>query len=42
VEIKETVTTLYTRFGDWFPKVLLGVFVVLLLFSTVPALRRAL
>jgi apolipoprotein N-acyltransferase len=42
VEIKESVTTLYTRFGDWFPKLLLGVVLVFLLFSTVPALRRVL
>ena len=42
VEIHEPVLTLYTRFGDWFPKLLLGVFVVFLLFSAFPALRRAL
>jgi apolipoprotein N-acyltransferase len=42
VEIKEPVVTPYTRFGDWFPKVLLGVFVVFLLLSAFPALRRAL
>ena len=42
VDIKEPTVTLYTRFGDWFPKLLLGVFVIFMLFSTVPALRRAL
>ncbi|MBN2553039.1 MAG: apolipoprotein N-acyltransferase [Spirochaetales bacterium] len=42
VEIKEHGTTLYTRFGDWFPGLLLGVFAVLLFLSVFPALRRAL
>jgi apolipoprotein N-acyltransferase len=42
VEVKEPTLTLYTRFGDWFPKLLLGVFVVFLIFSAVPVLRRGL
>ena len=42
VEIHEPVETLYNRFGDWFPKLLLGVFVVFLILSVFPALRRAL
>jgi len=42
VEIKEPALTPYTRFGDWFPKLLLGLFVVFLLLSSIPALRRAL
>jgi len=42
VEIKEPTVTLYTRFGDWFPRLLLGVFAVFLLFSAFPAVRRAL
>jgi len=42
VDIKKPGVTPYTRFGDWFPKMLLGVFVVFLLLSAFPALRRAL
>jgi apolipoprotein N-acyltransferase len=42
VEIHEPVETLYNRFGDWFPKLLLGVFVVFLILSAFPTLRRAL
>jgi apolipoprotein N-acyltransferase len=42
VDIKKPGVTPYTRFGDWFPKALIGVFVVLLALSVVPALRRAL
>jgi apolipoprotein N-acyltransferase len=42
VEIKEPTHTVYTRFGDWFPKLLLGVFVIFLILSAFPALRRAL
>jgi apolipoprotein N-acyltransferase len=42
VEIKEPGVTPYTRFGDWFPKGLLGVFVVLLILSAFPAVRRVL
>jgi apolipoprotein N-acyltransferase len=42
VEIKEPTRTVYTRFGDWFPQLLLGVFAVFLLLSVFPALRRAL
>jgi apolipoprotein N-acyltransferase len=42
VEIREPTLTLYTRFGDWFPVLLLWVFSVFLLLSAFPALRRAL
>ena len=42
VEIKEPTRTVYTRFGDWFPQLLLGMFAVFLLLSVFPALRRAL
>jgi apolipoprotein N-acyltransferase len=42
VDIKEPGVTPYTRFGDWFPKLLLGVFVIFLFLSAFPALRRAL
>jgi apolipoprotein N-acyltransferase len=42
VEIPESALTPYTRFGDWFPELLLGVFAFFLLFSAFPALRRAL
>jgi apolipoprotein N-acyltransferase len=42
VEIKELPLTPYTRFGDWLPKLLLGVFAVFLLLSVFPALRRSL
>jgi apolipoprotein N-acyltransferase len=42
VDIKEPVLTPYTRFGDWFPKLLVGVVVVFLILSAVPPLRRRL
>ncbi len=42
VEIKEPTRTVYTRFGDWFPQLLLGVIAVFLLLSVFPSLRRAL
>jgi apolipoprotein N-acyltransferase len=42
VEIKEASLTPYTRFGDWFPVLALGVTALFLLFSVVPALRRSL
>jgi apolipoprotein N-acyltransferase len=42
VEIKEPTVTPYTRFGDWFPKMLLGLILVFLLLSAFPPVRRAL
>ena len=42
VEIPACSETLYTRFGDWFPRLMLGLVVVLLLLSLFPALRRRL
>ena len=42
VEIRKPTVTLYTLLGDWFPQGLLALFVVFLLLSAFPRLRRAL
>jgi apolipoprotein N-acyltransferase len=42
VEIRKPTVTLYALLGDWFPQLLLAVFVVFLLLSPFPGVRRAL
>ncbi|UCF97699.1 MAG: apolipoprotein N-acyltransferase [Spirochaetaceae bacterium] len=41
VEIRKPTLTVYTLFGDWFPRLLVGVLVVFLLLSVFPPMRRA-
>ncbi len=42
VELRKPTVTLYTLLGDWFPQLLLAVFIVFLLLSPFPGVRRAL
>ena len=42
VEIRKPTLTLYGLLGDWFPQMLLAVFVVFLILSLFPGVRRAL
>jgi apolipoprotein N-acyltransferase len=42
VQIQKPTPTVYNRFGDWFPKLLLGLFALFLLLSAFRAVRRAL
>lgn len=42
VELRKPTVTLYTLLGDWFPQLLLALFIVFLLLSPFPGVRRAL